>query len=59
MPAALGVTEYCVLNILGQAVLSGKVTGNGRIELTTLPKGTFFLELTGTTGRTTQRLVRE
>ncbi|MCC3154257.1 T9SS type A sorting domain-containing protein [Hymenobacter sp. BT770] len=59
VPSAVGATQYRVLNVLGQAVLSGKLATNGRIELNTLNKGTFFLELTGTSGRSTQRLVRE
>jgi len=59
LPAALGTVHYRVLNVLGQAVLSGQAAGNDRIDLTRLTKGTFFLELTAEAGRTTQRLVRE
>ncbi|GAB3328766.1 hypothetical protein GCM10027511_38710 [Hymenobacter humi] len=59
LPATMGAVRYRILNTLGQELLSGKAAGNDRLDLTTLNKGTFFLELTGESGRTTQRLVRE
>ncbi|WP_158010086.1 T9SS type A sorting domain-containing protein [Hymenobacter glacialis] len=59
LPATLGPAHYRVLNAVGQTLLSGKATGNDRLDLTTLRKGVYFLELTDAAGRTTQRLVRE
>ena len=59
LPATLGPVRYRVLNAVGQTLLSGNATGNDRLDLTTLNKGVFFLEMTGAAGRTTQRLVRE
>ncbi|GAB2702766.1 hypothetical protein GCM10011495_00300 [Hymenobacter frigidus] len=59
LPATLGDVRYRLLNTIGQTLLSGQATGNDQLDLTKLAKGTFFLELTGEAGRTTQRLVRE
>jgi hypothetical protein len=59
LPAALGAVQYRVFNAMGQTLLTGKAAGNDRLDISSLPKGPFFLELTGETGRTTQRLVRE
>ena len=59
LPATLGDVHYRLLNTIGQTLLSGQATGNDQLDLTKLAKGTFFLELTGEAGRTTQRLVRE
>ena len=59
LPPTLGPVRYRVLNAVGQTLLSGNATGNDRLDLTTLNKGVFFLEMTGAAGRTTQRLVRE
>ena len=59
LPATLGDVSYRLLNTIGQTLLSGQATGNDQLDLTKLAKGTFFLEITGEAGRTTQRLVRE
>ncbi|GAB3871936.1 hypothetical protein GCM10028824_21730 [Hymenobacter segetis] len=59
LPAGLGVVEYRVFNALGQTLLAGKATDNDRLDITSLPKGPFFLELSGATGHRTQRLLRE
>ena len=59
LPAGLGAVRYRVLNGLGQVLTSGQATGGDRLDLRTLPKGTFFLELTDAAGRRVQRLVRE
>ncbi|HEX8505476.1 MAG TPA: T9SS type A sorting domain-containing protein [Hymenobacter sp.] len=59
LPATVGAVRYRVLNNIGQLLLSGSAAGQERLDLSALPKGTFFLELTGPAGRTTQRLVRE
>ena len=59
LPASLGPVHYRVLNALGQTLSSGQAAGSNRLDLSTLPKGTFFLELTDAAGRHVQRLVRE
>lgn len=59
LPASLGPVRYRVLNTLGQMMTSGQATGGDRLDLSTLPKGSFFLELTDAAGRHTQRLMRE
>ena len=59
LPATLGTVEYRVFNTMGQTLLTGKAIGNDRLDITSLPKGPFFLELTGEAGRTTQRLVHQ
>ncbi|MDQ2794462.1 MAG: T9SS type A sorting domain-containing protein [Bacteroidota bacterium] len=59
LSASLGTVRYRILNGLGQAVVSGQAAGGDRLDLTTLPKGAYFLELTDTAGRHTQRLMRE
>ncbi|MBF9239712.1 T9SS type A sorting domain-containing protein [Hymenobacter sp. BT683] len=59
LPATLGPVQYRILNALGQTMLSGNATGNERLDLTRLNKGTYFLELIGTTERSSQRVVRE
>jgi hypothetical protein len=59
LPATMGTVRYRVLNALGQVVLSGQATGSDQLDLRTLAKGPFFLELTGAGGSTRQRLVRE
>jgi hypothetical protein len=59
LPATLGNVRYRLLDILGKTVLSGEATGNDRLDLSSLKPGTFILEMTGATGRSSQRLVRE
>ncbi|WP_201983193.1 T9SS type A sorting domain-containing protein [Hymenobacter rubidus] len=59
LPATLGTVRYRLYNPIGQTLLSGQAAGNDRLDLTTLPKGPLFLELTGDAGRTTQRLIHE
>ena len=59
LPAGVGTVQYRVFNALGQTLLSGKATDNDRLDITSLPKGPFFLELRGATGHHTQRLMRE
>ncbi|MBH8558490.1 T9SS type A sorting domain-containing protein [Hymenobacter negativus] len=59
LPAGVGVVQYRIFNALGQTLLSGKATDNDRLDITSLPKGPFFLEMSGATGRHTQRLMRE
>jgi hypothetical protein len=44
---------------LGQAVISGQTTGGDRLDLSALPKGAFFLELTDAAGRQIHRLIHE
>ena len=56
---SLGAVAYRVFNNLGQTVLQGQAAGNERLDLTRLPLGPYLLELTGQTGRSTQRLLRE
>ena len=55
----LGAVAYRIFNALGQTVLQGQAAGNERLDLTRLPLGPYLLELTGQTGRSTQRLLRE
>ena len=59
LPAGLGAVRYRVLNGLGQTVASGLAAGGDRLDLSALPKGAFFLELSDTAGRRTQRLMRQ
>nr|WP_277881423.1 T9SS type A sorting domain-containing protein [Hymenobacter cyanobacteriorum] len=59
LPASLGPVRYRILNGLGQALSSGQAAGGDRLDLSTLPKGAFFLELTDAAGRHTQRLTRQ
>ena len=59
LPATMGTVHYRIFNALGQVVLRGEAVGNDKLDLTSLPKGTFFLELAGVSGWTTQRLVRQ
>lgn len=59
LPAGIGAVRYRMFNALGQTLLSGKATDNDRLDITSLPKGPFFLELSGATGHRTQRLMRE
>ena len=59
LPAGLGPVRYRVLNGLGQALASGLAAGGDRLDLSALPKGAFFLELSDTAGRRTQRLMRQ
>ena len=59
LPASSGPIRYRVLNSVGQTLLSGQAAGSEKLDLSSLPKGTFFLELTTATGRRTQRLMRE
>jgi hypothetical protein len=59
MPAGVGAVQYRIFNALGQTLLSGKATDNDRLDITSLPKGPFFLELSGAAGHHTQRLMRE
>lgn len=58
LPASLSPVRYRVLNGLGQA-LSSQAADGDHLDLSTLPKGTFFLELTDAAGRYTQRLMRQ
>jgi hypothetical protein len=59
LPTSLGPVRYRVLNSLGQALASGQAAGGDRLDLSHLPKGAFFLELTDASGRHTQRLTRQ
>jgi hypothetical protein len=59
LPAGVGVVQYRIFNSLGQTLLSGQATDNDRLDITSLPKGPFFLELSGATGHYTQRLMRQ
>ena len=59
LPASLGPVRYRVLNSLGQTLASGQATGGDRLDLSKLPQGAFFLELTDNAGRHTQRLTRQ
>ncbi|WP_460616307.1 T9SS type A sorting domain-containing protein [Hymenobacter ruber] len=59
LPATMGTVHYRVFNALGQVVLSGQATGSDQLDLRTLAKGSYFLELTGAGGSTRQRLIRE
>ena len=59
LPASNGAIRYRVLNNVGQTLLSGQAAGNEHLDISSLPKGTFFLELTTATSRRTQRLLRE
>ena len=59
LPALDGPIHYRLFNNVGQTLLSGQGSGNEQLDLTAVPKGSFFLELTSQTGRSTQRLVRE
>ena len=59
LPAGVGMVQYRIFNSLGQTLLSGKATDNDRLDITSLPKGPFFLELSGATGHYTQRLMRQ
>ncbi|MDB5268725.1 MAG: hypothetical protein JWP58_1765 [Hymenobacter sp.] len=59
LPAGVGAVRYRIFNALGQTLLSGKATDNDRLDITSLPKGPFFLELSGATAYRTQRLMRE
>jgi hypothetical protein len=59
LPAGVGMVQYRIFNALGQTLLSGQATDNDRLDITSLPKGPFFLELSGATGHYTQRLMRQ
>jgi hypothetical protein len=59
LPAGVGMVQYRIFNSLGQTLLSGQATDNDRLDITSLPKGPFFLELSGATGHYTQRLMRQ
>ena len=59
LPAGLGPTQYRLLDIMGRTVLQGPVASSGQLDLSPLPRGTFWLELTDAAGRHVQRLVRE
>ena len=59
LPASSDPIRYRVLNSVGQTLLSGQAAGTEKLDLSSLPKGTFFLELTTASGRRTQRLLRE
>ena len=59
LPASLGPVRYRILNGLGQTLASGQATGGDRLDLSKLPQGAFFLELTDNAGRHTQRLTRQ
>ena len=50
---------YRVFNALGQTVLQGQAAGSEHLDLTPLPLGPYLLEMTGQTGRSTQRLLRQ
>ncbi len=59
LAADLGAVAYRVYNAIGQTVLQGQATGGERLNVAGLPKGPFFLELTGPAGRSTQRFMHE
>ena len=59
LPALDGLIHYRIYNNIGQTLLSGQAIGNEQFDITKIPRGTFFLELTSQSGRTTQRLMRE
>jgi hypothetical protein len=59
LPTGVGAVQYRIFNALGQTLLSGKATDNDRLDISSLPKGPFFLELSGAAGHHTQRLLRE
>ena len=59
LPALDGPIHYRIYNNVGQTLLSGLAIGNEQFDITKIPRGTFFLELTSQSGRTTQRLMRE
>ena len=59
LPALDGLINYRIYNNIGQTLLSGQAIGNEQFDITKIPRGTFFLELTSQSGRTTQRLMRE
>ena len=59
LPASMGAVRYRVLNSVGQALASGQAMGGDRLDLSALPKGSFFLELSDAAGRRTQRLMRQ
>ena len=59
LPALDGPIHYRIYNNIGQTLLSGQAIGNEQFDITKIPRGTFFLELTSQSGRTTQRLMRE
>lgn len=59
LAADLGPVTYRVYNNLGQSILHGQATGGERLNVSGLPKGPFFLELTSSNGRTIQRLMHE
>ncbi|WP_157780952.1 T9SS type A sorting domain-containing protein [Hymenobacter sedentarius] len=59
LPTNMGAVHYRILNSTGQAVLFGEAIGNDKLDLTTLPKGTFFLELSNKSDRNIQRLIRQ
>ena len=59
LPTSLGAVRYRVLNGLGQVLASGQAVGGDRLDLSALPKGSFFLELSDAAGRRTQRLIRQ
>ena len=59
LPALDGPIQYRIYNNVGQTLLSGQAIGNEQFDITKIPRGTFFLELTSQSGRTTQRLMRE
>ena len=59
LPASSDPICYRVLNNMGQILLSGQGAGSEQLNISSIPRGTFFLELTSTTGSHTQRLLRE
>jgi hypothetical protein len=56
LPVAEGSQYYRILNTTGQVVQNGEASGSLNVEK--LPSGTYFLELTGPAGASTQRIVR-
>ncbi|GGK86433.1 ice-binding family protein [Rufibacter glacialis] len=59
LPASGGaVQHYRVLNVLGYALAQGTLK-NGSLDLSHLSAGTYLLELTGASGRSIQRIVRQ
>ncbi|MGY3088662.1 hypothetical protein ACVWYF_001702 [Hymenobacter sp. UYAg731] len=59
LPTGVGAVQYRIFNALGQLLLNGRATDNDRLDISSLPKGPFFLELSSATGHHTQRLLRE
>ena len=59
LPASSDPIRYRVLNNVGQILLTGQGAGSEQLNISSLPRGTYFLELTSSTGSHTQRISRE